>query len=208
MIGTHATHGDQNTLGNVIFPHNIGLSATHNEAHFTNMGYWTQQSMKSTGFNMAFAPSVSVSHNPQWGKFYETLGQEEDYIYKYGQSFVKGLMDVNNGKVNGVLGSAKSWFGDGATRFGANEGSASVMNFKPYLKHNSPGYKGAIDSSLGAVLVSHSSTNLLPSVYDNYLKLGFLREELGFTGFTVSDYDEIRKVDNEFLPRTFFNVTE
>ena len=70
LIGTHATHGDQNSLGNVIFPHNIGLSATHNEAHFTNMAYWTQQSMKTTGFNMAFAPSVSVSHNPQWGKFY------------------------------------------------------------------------------------------------------------------------------------------
>lgn len=29
-------------------------------------------------------------------------------------------MDVNNGRVNGVLGSAKSFFGDGATRFGAN----------------------------------------------------------------------------------------
>ncbi len=29
-------------------------------------------------------------------------------------------MDVNNGKVNGVLGSAKGFFGDGATRFGAN----------------------------------------------------------------------------------------
>jgi beta-glucosidase len=105
-------------------------------------------------------------------------------------------MDVNSGKVNGILGSAKSFFGDGATRFGANEGSASIINFKPFLEHNSPGYKGAISSSLGSVVISHSSINLVPNVYESYLKLGFLREQLGFTGFTVTDYDEIRKVDN------------
>ncbi len=34
------------------------------------MGFWTQQSMKKTGFNYAYAPSVAVSHNPQWGRFY------------------------------------------------------------------------------------------------------------------------------------------
>jgi hypothetical protein len=84
-------------------------------------------------------------------------------------------MDVNNGKVNGVLGAAKNFFGDGATRFGANEGSASVMNFKTYLLHNSPGYKGAIASSLGSVAVSYSATNLVPSAYDSYLKLDYLR---------------------------------
>jgi beta-glucosidase len=139
------------------------------------MGYWTQQSMKKTGFNYAYAPSVAVSHNPQWGRFYESLGQEDEWIEKYGQSFVKGLMDVSNGKINGVLGGAKSFFGDGASRFGANEGSANVINYKSYLKHNSPGYKGAISSSLGSVVVAYGGTNYIPSAYDSYLKLGFLR---------------------------------
>lgn len=85
-------------------------------------------------------------------------------------------MNVNNGKINGVMGSAKSFFGDGATKYGANEGSASVMNFREYLDHNSPGYKGAIASGLGSVVVSFSATNLIPNSYDSYLKLGFLRE--------------------------------
>lgn len=100
-------------------------------------------------------------------------------------------MDVNGGKVNGVLGSAKSFFGDGATRFGANEGSSSVMNFKTYLEHNSPGYKGAIKSGLGSVMISYSGTNLVPNAYDSYLKLGYLRENLGFTGFTTTSYNEL-----------------
>ncbi len=116
-------------------------------------------------------------------------------------------MDVNNGKINGVLGGAKNFFGDGASRFGANEGSASVINFKPFLRHNSPGYKGAIKSSLGSVVLSHGGANYIPSAYDSYLKLAILRDNLGFTGFTVTGYDELARADNEFLPRTFFNVT-
>lgn len=102
---------------------------------------------------------------------------------------MKGLMNVDGGKVNGVLGGAKSFFGDGASRFGANEGSASVINFKTYLKHNSPGYKGAIDSGIGSVIVAYGGTNYVPSSYDSYLKLGFLRDELGFSGFTTTSYD-------------------
>jgi beta-glucosidase len=164
--------------------------------------------MKKTGFNYAYAPNVAVSHNPQWGRFYESMGQEDEWIEKYGQSFVKGLMDVGNGKINGVLGGAKHFFGDGASRFGANEGSASVINFKTYLKHNSPGYKGAIASSLGSVQISYGGANYIPSAYDSYLKLGYLRENLGFTGFTTTSYNELGREDNEFLPRTFYNVTE
>lgn len=49
------------------------------------------------------------------------------------------------------------------------------MNYKTYLSHNSPGYKGAIASSLGSVAVSYSATNLVPSSYDSYLKLSYLR---------------------------------
>ena len=34
LFGTDAVHGDQHSVGNVIFPHNIGLSCTHNETNF------------------------------------------------------------------------------------------------------------------------------------------------------------------------------
>lgn len=113
-------HGDQHSLGTVLFPHNIGLSCTHNEGNFENLGFWTKQGVKKSGFNYAFAPCVAVSHNPQWGRFYETMGQEDDFIQKYAQSFVKGLQDVSNGQIKGVLGSGKHFFGDGSTHYGAN----------------------------------------------------------------------------------------
>jgi beta-glucosidase-like glycosyl hydrolase len=70
FLGTDAVHGNQHISGSILFPHNVGLACTHNPDNFYNSGYWTAQSVKKSGFNYAFAPAVSVSHNPQWGRFY------------------------------------------------------------------------------------------------------------------------------------------
>ena len=70
LLATDAVHNDQHVTGTILFPHNIGLSCSHNPDNFFNMGKWTAQNVKKSGFNYAFAPTVAVSHNPQWGRFY------------------------------------------------------------------------------------------------------------------------------------------
>ncbi len=34
LLATDAVHGDQHTIGTILFPHNIGLSCSHNEGNF------------------------------------------------------------------------------------------------------------------------------------------------------------------------------
>ena len=80
LLGTDAVHGDQHTIGTVLFPHNIGVSCSKNEANFENSGFWTRQGVKKSGFNFVFSPTVAVSHNPQWGRYYESMGQNEALI--------------------------------------------------------------------------------------------------------------------------------
>lgn len=73
------------------------------------------------------------------------MGQESEYIYKYSKAFTKGLQDISDGRLRGPLGSSKHFFGDGATQYGANEGSATVTNFKKFIDHNIQGYKGSVE---------------------------------------------------------------
>lgn len=81
LSGTDAVHGNQHINGIPLFPHNIGLAATKNPQHFMNAGYWTQNSVLESGFNYIFAPTVAASHNPQWGRFFETMGYNESLLY-------------------------------------------------------------------------------------------------------------------------------
>ena len=75
LLGTDAVHNNQHVSGTILFPHNLGLSCSHNPDNFYNVGKWTAKNVKESGFNYVFAPTVAVSHNPQWGRFYETMGQ-------------------------------------------------------------------------------------------------------------------------------------
>lgn len=151
---------------------------------------------------------MAVSHNPQWGRFYETLGEDDKYIKDYGSNFIEGLQAVENGKINGVVGSAKHFFGDGSTLFGANEGNARVESFKNYISHNTQGYVGAIEKDVGTVMVSYSAINSVPMCFNSYFLFGILRDELKFKGFTISDYDDVLRAETMQLPRTFMNVSE
>lgn len=145
LLGTDAVHGNQHISGTILFPHNVGLACSHNPENFYNAGYWTSLGVKKSGFNYAFSPTVAVSHNPQWGRFYETLGQEEDFIFQYAKRYTEGLQGTS-GSRTGILGSVKHFFGDGATLFGADEGNSIVSSYKSFIKHNTAGYSGSISA--------------------------------------------------------------
>jgi beta-glucosidase len=93
-----------------------------------------------------------------------------------------------------VLASAKSFMADGATLYGANQGDARVYSFKNFITHNIQGYKGAIDSEVGTVMVSYSAINDIPMSLNSYYLQNLLRTDLGFGGFVISDYNQVGKV--------------
>lgn len=98
--------------------------------------------------------------------------------------------------------------GDGSTRYGANQGAAVVNNFKNFIEHNIKGYRGAINSEVGNVMISYSSINFVPNSFNSMFMMNVLREEEGFGGFTISDYDDIIRAEKMSLPRTFINLTQ
>jgi beta-glucosidase len=146
---------------------------------------------------------VAVSHNPQWGRFYETVGQEEADIYQYAKAYTEGLQGTPS-QLTGILGSVKHFYADGATLYGADEGNAIVGSFKSFINHNTQGYNGSIAASIGSVMVSYSAVNWIPNAIGSAIGT-YLRQNLNFDGFVISDYDEMQRVINQCLP-TNFNI--
>lgn len=59
------------------------------------------------------------------------MGQDHEMIFKYAEAFTKGFQG-DPSKLTGVLGTAKHFFGDGATLYGANQGNAVVNSFQTF----------------------------------------------------------------------------
>lgn len=160
FLATDAVHNNQHIAGTILFPHNSGLSCSHNPQHFYNTGKWTGINVKASGFNYAFAPTVAVSHNPQWGRFYESMGSDANMIRQYGQAYVEGLQGKQGS--SGVIGSAKHFIGDGATMYGADEGNVRVSSFSTFIQNNVQGYIGAVQADIATVMCSYSAINWVP----------------------------------------------
>ena len=70
LYGVDAVHGHNNVDGAVIFPHNVGLGATHNPRLVEEAARVTAREVAGTGINWAFAPCVAVARDARWGRTY------------------------------------------------------------------------------------------------------------------------------------------
>lgn len=207
LIGVDAVHGHQIVMGNVIFPHNIGLSMTHNPDVLYNAGKYTASDVLASGFNWIYAPTVAISHNPNWGRTNESLGSQPEWTQKYASAFVIGAQQPSDdGKLTGALATVKHYIGDGATFEGPDEGNAHVNDMEHFLQVNGAGYVGALKSDVGSLMVSYSAINELPMTFNDQLVAKNLREKSyfgkTFGGFIVSDYGAVDKASNQGLPAT------
>ena len=91
IYGIDAVHGHNNVDGAVIFPHNIGLGATHNASLVRKAARITALEVAGTGIQWAFAPCVAVVQNERWGRTYESFGESPELVSQLGAAAVEGL---------------------------------------------------------------------------------------------------------------------
>ncbi|WP_299010322.1 glycoside hydrolase family 3 N-terminal domain-containing protein [uncultured Shewanella sp.] len=89
LTGIDAVHGFHEVLGNVIFPQNIGLSMTHDPKLLNKIGQVVANDMLQIGFNWTYSPTVAISHNPNWGRTFETLGSVPENALKDTRAWLK-----------------------------------------------------------------------------------------------------------------------
>lgn len=190
--GTDAMHGASNTIGAVIFPHNIGLGAAGDEALVEKIGEITAREVRITGQEWTFAPSVAVPQDFRWGRTYEGYSSDPQLAARLGAALVRGLQGPPDGRrlLAGphVLATAKHFLADGGTADGKDQGNADISEEELRDIHGAP-YFAALEAGAGSVMVSYSSWQGVKMTGNRSLLTDVLKERLGFDGLVVSDWN-------------------
>jgi beta-glucosidase len=197
IYGVDAVHGHSNLLGAVIFPHNIGLGCTRNPELLEEIARITAREVRASGIQWAFAPSVAVPRDIRWGRTYEGFSEDPAIVALLGTAAVRGLQGADLSGEESVAACAKHFIGDGGTEFkpGGEEGmldQGDVRVDEATLRaiHLS-GYPDAIKAGAVTIMPSYSSWNGVKCSGNKYLLTDVLKNELGFEGFLISDYNAI-----------------
>ena len=160
--GIDAMHGHSNIVGAVLFPHNVGLGATHNPKLLADIARLTAEQVRTTGIEWTFAPTVTVPQDDRWGRAYEGYSEDPGLVASYAGVFVRGLQgdpsspDFLRGKH--VISSTKHFLADGGTENGRDQGDAKIPETVLRDIHNA-GYVPAIEAGVQTVMISFSSWN-------------------------------------------------
>ncbi|MBS0377628.1 MAG: glycoside hydrolase family 3 C-terminal domain-containing protein [Proteobacteria bacterium] len=197
LFGIDAVHGHAKVRGATIFPHNVGLGATHDPQLVAAIARATAEEVSATGIDWSFAPTVAVVRDVRWGRSYESYSDDPVLVATYARAFVEGLQgpvrpDGTRGR-GAVLASVKHYLGDGGTLDGRDQGDNRAPE-GTLLGVHAAGFMPAIQAGDLIVMVSYSSWQGVKMHANRDLLTGVLKDRMSFPGFVVGDWNAHEEV--------------
>ena len=197
LYGVDAVHGHNNVYDMTIFPHQINMGVI-NDAELTYaLSKATSEQLLTTGITWNFAPSLSVNQHVGWGRSYESYGEHPELFENLTKSAILGYLE------NGIIPTAKHFLADGGT-MGMDQGNAIIddinldVHLAPYLE--------AIQAKVPTIMASYSSINGIKMHGHTYYLQELLKEDLGFKGFIISDWNAIHQLEGSFYQQIVTSV--
>lgn len=195
LYGVDAVHGHANVRGATVFPHNIGLGACNDPDLIQRIATVTAKEILATGVDWTFAPTLAVARDDRWGRTYESYSEDPAVVGRYADRFVAGMQgDLGT---HSVIACAKHWVGDGGTSNGIDQGETTLPFTELERLHIAP-YRPALDAGVLTVMASFNSWNGDKCHGHRNLITEVLKNQLGFAGFVISDWDGVDYLSEDY----------
>ncbi len=204
IYGFDAVHGANNIHGATMFPHNIRLGSTRDPDLIKRISKATAEEIAGTGIDWTFAPCLCVARNERWGRTYESFSENPTLVSTYNTA-IDGYQGTSLNGPTSILATAKHYVGDGGTSSGTNTGNTVLTEAELRALHLSP-YLEAIRRNVGSFMISYSSWNGLRMHANQYLITTVLKNELGFKGIVITDWNGIHDLDGTYTDQIRVSV--
>jgi beta-glucosidase len=193
IYGIDSIHGATYVQGATLFPQEIGMAATWNPELMKRGSEIAAMETRAVGIPWSFSPVLDLGRNPLWPRFWETFG-EDPYLAKVlGAAFVRGLEGTDVASQDRVASSLKHYMGYSFPLTGRDRTPAWIP--ENYLReYFLPTFDAAVKAGARTVMVNSGEINGVPGHINHHLLTGILRDELGFKGFVVTDWEDIKKL--------------
>ncbi len=177
------------TRGAPLFPQAIGVASTWKPELVRRMTAVIREQMRKVGVHQGLAPVLDIARDPRWGRTEETFGEDPYLVASLGTAYVRGLQGES--LQDGVLATVKHFAGYGASEGGMNMAPARIPERELREVYLFPFECAIRVGGAQSVMNSYSEIDGIPCAMSRRLLTEILRDEWGFEGIVVADYEAI-----------------
>ncbi len=188
LFGIDAIHGHALLNGATVFPSQLAMSCSFNRSLIREMGRATAREVAADGLDWTFSPVLCIARDLRWGRVDETFGEDSYVIGELGKAIIEGYECDNL-----IIACAKHYIAYGEATGGRDAYDCSVTERKVrdiFL----PPFKKASDAGCGSVMTAYGSIDTLPLTVNKRMMREILKDEIGFEGFVVTDWENIKSL--------------
>ena len=195
IYGLDHNHGVTYTQGGTLFPQPINLGASFNTDLAFRGAEITAYESRAANCPWVYNPVVDLSRDPRWPRVYESFGEDAILNSKMVVAEIKGYQGEDNNHIDRfhVGTSTKHYFAYGAPWTGKDRTPAYLNPQMIREKYFEP-FKAAALAGTLTMMVNSASVNGVP-VHASYEYLTkWLKEDLQWDGFLVTDWADINNL--------------
>ena len=195
IYGLDHNHGVTYTAGGTLFPQPINMGATFNTELVFKGAEITAYESRAANCPWVYNPVVDLSRDPRWPRVYESFGEDAIVNAKMVAAEIRGYQGDDNNHIDRfhVGTSTKHYFAYGAPWTGKDRTPAYLSPLMIREKYFEP-FKAAALAGTLTMMVNSASINGVP-VHASYEYLTkWLKEDLQWDGFLVTDWADINNL--------------
>jgi beta-glucosidase len=188
IFGLDVIHGYK-----TLFPVPIGEASSWDPAVVQNDEAVSAVEATADGIKWTFNPMVDIARDPRWGRVVEGAGEDPFLGAAIAAAKVRGYQGTDFSAADKMAATVKHFAAYGAPVAG-REYNTVDMSDQQLRNDYLPPYKAAVDAGAATVMSAFNSLNGVPATANPYLLQTILRQEWGFGGTVVSDYQAVQEL--------------
>jgi beta-glucosidase len=188
IFGRDVIHGYR-----TVFPIPLAQAAAFDPALTQQAASVAALEATACGIKWTFAPMLDIARDPRWGRVAEGNGEDPYLGSQLAYHLIKGFQGDDMAQPGKLVACAKHYVGYGSAEGGRDYDSGEIS--EPTLRDvYLPPFRSAISAGVGTIMSAFLDLNGIPATANRHLLTKVLRDEWGFDGFVVSDWESIAEL--------------
>lgn len=193
MYGIDAIHGASYTQNSTLFPQAINMAATFNAELAYQEGEITAREVRASGLHWNFSPVMDIGRQPLWPRLWETYGEDVHLSSVMGSAYIQGHQGNDFSAPDKAPTCLKHFVGYSFPINGKDRSPAWIGE-RMLREYFLPAFEAGIKQGAPTIMINSAEVDGIPGHANHHYLTTILRDELGFKGFTVSDWADINRL--------------